>query len=98
MLDGTYDLIISTPVGEKRATAILATEGGVLSADVKIAGILRQKGTGTFDGNSFSAQGSVKIPLKGERTYRIEGTVEGDVLDASCKTGRHTLVITGLRR
>ena len=97
MIDGTYDLLINTPIGDKRGTATLKTEGDALHVDVKVKGFPRQRGTGTVNGAAFAAEGGVKIPLKGKIDYQISGTVIDDLLDAECKTSKGKLHIAGLR-
>lgn len=97
MLDGTYELLISTPIGDKQGSATLSTAGDSLTADVKISGFPRQKGVGSFTGDSFTAEGTVKIPLLGKFEYRIEGSVQEDLLDAVCSTDRGSIKIAGIR-
>ena len=98
MIDGTYDVLVNTSRGEKRGTATLATEGDKVLVDVKIAGFPRRQGVGKVEGNSFSAEGCVKIPLLGSYEYRIVGSVTDGLLEAECDAGGHALIIAGIRR
>lgn len=97
VVDGTYDLLVSTPIGDKRVKAVLTSEGEKLTADVKASGLPRVKGTGRMSGEAFAAEGFVKIPFVGSLDYRIEGTVRDDLLEAMCHTSRGDLHISGLR-
>lgn len=98
MLDGTYELLVNTPFGDKQGTAVLGTEGSVLTVDVKIHGFPRQKGKGTCDGDSFSAKGSVRIPFMRTYQYVLRGSVQEDLLDAMLTSNIGTFRIAGIRK
>ena len=97
MIDGTYFIEVDTPLGRKSGTAELATQGDVLEACVKAPIIGTQKATGTVDGNTFSAAGSLKIPLKGKLNYTIVGEVDGDIVTAQFKSDKGNLMLIGAR-
>ena len=97
MIDGTYDLLISTRIGDRRGKATLTTNGSVLNVDVKVKGFPRKRGVGKVKGTAFSAKGVVKIPLIGKIDYKLTGTVVDDLLDAVCKTSKGKIHIAGLR-
>ncbi len=98
MLDGTYDLLLNTPLGEKQGVAVLKTSGSDLMATVKIGKLPKQKGKGTFNGNAFTASGSISVPFLGRHEYTIEGKVVDTLLEATCKTSKGPIAITGIRR
>lgn len=97
MVDGTYDLLISTPIGDKRGKAVLTTEGNTLYVNVKVKGFPRRRGVGKIKNGKFVAKGTVKIPLFGGIDYKLRGVVIDDLLDAECKTSKGKLHIAGLR-
>jgi len=97
MIDGTYLIEVDTPLGRKSGTAELTTQGDVLEAHVKAPIIGTQKATGTVDGNTFSAEGALKIPLKGELNYTIVGEVDGDIITAQFKSDKGNLTLIGAR-
>lgn len=94
MIDGTYEVLIKG----RRGTVVLETaEGGVLLASVKFPGLPRQKGAGTYEGDTFKADGAVKIPVVGAFEYELVGSVQEDLLEASCKTSRGSFQVAGVR-
>ena len=98
MVDGTYFIEVDTPLGRKTGTAVLVSHGEVLEAKVEAPIIGKQEATGSVNGNSFSASGAVKIPLKGELHYTIEGEVGDDeVVVAMLKTSKGDFTIFGAR-
>ena len=94
MLDGTYEVLAAG----HRGTAWIESVDDALSVTVKIPGFPRQRGVGTCMGDVFAASGTLKIPLFGALEYEIEGTVNGDLLEAICATNRGTFSISGVRR
>ena len=97
-VDGTYDVLVETPIGEKRGTATLKATGSDLRADVSIKGLPRVSGTGIVNGQAFSAEGMVKLPLLGKYDYKLQGSVNGELLEATCQTKAGLLTITGVKR
>ena len=81
MIDGTYFVEVDTPLGRKSGTVDLVTHGDVLEACVKAPIIGKQEATGTVDGDTFSAEGSLKIPFKGtqikDRTEELSESMPG---------------------
>lgn len=98
MIDGTYELLINTPIGEKKATAVLLTQGEDLHVDVKVSGFPRQRGVGRVSGNAFTAEGEVKIPFVGSFDYQLDGSVKDDLMEAVCHTSKGDLLVAGLRK
>lgn len=96
MIDGTYDLLISTPLGDKRGRATLATSGDALSVDLKVAGFPSLKGSGMVSGNAFRSEGRLKIPIVGAFDYAVEGTVVEGLLEAVCHTSKGDLQAAGV--
>ncbi len=98
MIDGIYDLLLTTPMGEKQGVARLTSSGTNLIAEVKVGRLPKQKGKGTIDGTSFSASGAITVPFLGSHEYTIEGKVTDVLLEATCQTSKGQIAITGIKR
>ncbi len=76
-IDGTYKLILKTPVGEQEGRLSLRTDGTVLSGSIENA-----KGKVLFDdgiaeGNAVSFQARIPTPI-GKLKAHVTGKVAGD--------------------
>ena len=98
MLDGVYDISADIPSGSKKGTATLTTHGDELLVEISVGLLGTLKGTGSVKGNTFAVSGSHKVLLLGDITYKVEGIVEGNTLQALCDTNKGTIVVTGTRR
>ena len=86
VIDGTYEIEISTPMGEQIGTCILKSDGKLVN------GIYRtpkgdNKFTGTCDGNECPLAISVRGPFGGDidLTFRVTFTPDG--LSGSVRLG-----------
>lgn len=96
VVNGTYDLKLQTPMGEKHATLILEAEGNVLNGSF----ITKNESvpiTGTTTANQVDFETTVTTPL-GKITARMVGTVDGDNLTAESKLMFATVKISGVRK
>ena len=97
MIDGTYNIEFDTPLGRKKGTVVLRTEGEVVFADID-APLLGQKSMqGHFEGDAFTAEGSGKIKLIGKVDFTLQGKVEGDSLHVDIKSNKGDYVLEGTR-
>ena len=98
MIDGMYYMEVDTPLGRKTATVNIETQGSALSVRVDAPIIGTQHAQGTVDGSSFKADGTVKIPLRGEIDFSVVGTVNDDeTLVAQLKSKKGDLQLIGVR-
>lgn len=97
MVDGTYAVVVRTPVGAKKATVMLSSEdeGTVCSAIVEARG-KRVVSQGTLEGDSFQFSGEADTPL-GHRTFEVAGTADGQTLEASITSHGKLLKAKGKR-
>lgn len=95
VIDGTYNLIVRTPLGARKGVANLSDKDGVLTATVTVKG-RSQHATGTADGDAFAFVGKAKSPV-GMLDYRINGHVDGDDITAVCSTSKGEFPINGKR-
>ena len=97
MLDGNYVFTLDTALGRKEGTVSLSTDGSTVEASVDAPVIGKQHLTGTADGDSFAAEGSMKMLLMGKIDYTVNGKVEGDSLIMHIHTTNGDLNLEGTR-
>jgi len=79
--DGNWNLVVSTPMGERRATLSLKADGGTLTGSQMADGSTAEIFDGTVNGNQLSI--SDPMPL----TLEFNGTVDGDEVTGSVTLG-----------
>jgi hypothetical protein len=83
--DGTWNLTMQTPMGERRSTLTLATAGATLTGKQEAEGDTTDIAEGTVNGNAVSWKVSITNPMP--LTLTFSGTVEGNSLTGSADTG-----------
>jgi len=83
--DGTWNLTMQTPMGERRSTLTLSTAGGALTGKQEAEGNTTDIAEGTVNGNELSWKVSITNPMP--LTLTFTGTVDGDTLNGSADTG-----------
>ena len=83
--DGTWNLTMQTPMGERRSTLTLSTAGGTLTGSQQAEGDTTDIADGTVNGNDVSWKVSITNPMP--LTLTFSGTVDGNTLSGSADTG-----------
>ena len=83
--DGTWNLTMQTPMGERRSTLTLSTAGGTLTGKQEAEGNTTDIAEGTASGNDVSWKVSITNPMP--LTLTFNGTVDGDKLSGTADTG-----------
>jgi len=83
--DGTWNLTMQTPMGERRSTVTLSTAGGALTGTQEAEGNTTEIASGSVSGDSVSWQVSITNPMP--LTLTFNGTVDGNSLNGSADTG-----------
>ena len=96
MIDGIYDIVSETPLGEKRGALELETDGDRVIARVEMMG-MKQCSEGTVDGDSFALSGETRVMLR-SFSYRLDGSVAGDTLAATMHALDKSFSVRGTRR
>jgi len=96
VIDGTYELKIQTPMGEKYATLILQKSDNQLSGSF-ITKNDNSPVKGTCTANNIDFETEVPTPI-GKITARIIGAIDGDTLIAESKLMFAKATITGTRK
>ena len=98
VVEGTYFLQVDTPLGRKEGTAELVVRGNVLDARVDAPIIGKQQAAGVLNGNSFTANGEIKVPIKGKVGFALKGEVGADgILVAQLSTSKGDFTVFGAR-
>ena len=84
-VDGTWNLTMETPMGERRSTLTLSTAGGTLTGKQEAEGNTTDIAEGTVNGNDVSWKVSITNPMP--LTLTFSGTVDGNSLTGSADTG-----------
>lgn len=87
-VDGTWNLVIDTPIGKQRATLTLSTTDGLLR------GVARDQRSGeevaltqlVLDGNRLTWTQSITKPMRLNLNFDV--TIQGDEMAGRSKAGR----------
>ena len=83
-IDGNWEVSISTPMGEQKATVSLAADGGKLTGKIDSA-MGSQEFEGTVDGNTVAFDFDITSPMP--MTLKVSATVEGDNINGNVGLG-----------
>ena len=83
--DGTWNLTMQTPMGERRSTLTLSTAGGALSGQQEAEGNTTDIADGSVSGDNVSWKVSITNPMP--LTLTFSGTVDGNSMTGSADTG-----------
>jgi hypothetical protein len=83
--DGTWTLTMDTPMGERKATLDLKTQGGTLTGTQSADGDSADIFEGTVDGNNHTWKVSITSPMP--LTLEFSGTVDGDKMSGTMSAG-----------
>jgi|SRR5579863_5806522 len=83
--DGNWNLIISTPMGERQATLSAKTEGRTLKGSQEAEGNSAEIFDGRVDGDAISWKVSITNPMP--MTLEFEATVQGNNLSGTVVLG-----------
>jgi hypothetical protein len=75
-VDGTWELTMQTPMGERQSSVALTSSGGTLTGTQTAEGDSTAIADGTVSGNSVGWKVSITNPMP--LTLEFAGTVDGD--------------------
>jgi hypothetical protein len=96
-LDGSYDCITKSPMGDQKSVFTVTTDGGTFSG--QNAGQMGSLDVedGTVDGNTLSWKMSMKVPMP--MTLTCTATIDGDTLTGTINAGAFgSMPMTGTRK
>lgn len=83
--DGNWNLVISTPMGDRQATLSVKTQGSTLTGSQAADGDTANIFEGTVNGDAVSWKVSISNPMP--LTLEFDGKVSGNELNGSVKLG-----------
>ena len=84
-VDGNWNLVMSTPMGERKATLNLKSAGGTLTGTQGADGNSTEIFDGTVSGNDVAWKVSITNPMP--LTLEYKGTVAGDDISGEMGIG-----------
>ena len=84
-VDGTWNLTMETPMGERRSKLTLKTDGGTLTGSQEAEGNTTDIFEGSANGDSVSWKVSITNPMP--LTLSFNGSVSGDTISGQADTG-----------
>lgn len=97
MIDGTYQVMMKTPMGVKKGELTLKSENNALTGSIYVMDRETPLLSGTTDGANFSFSGDLETAA-GKLAYNCAGRVDGDVLSGMAKTRKGDFPLTGTRQ
>jgi len=95
-VEGTYKVMIKTPMGAKKSTIILELIGATLSGSVDGPGGLSEFTDGTVNGNEAKWAASGKTPF-GMMKFEFTAVVDGDKISGVAKARMGSSKFEGTR-
>ena len=83
--DGDWNLVVSTPMGERHGSLSLKTEGTTVKGSQMADGNSTEIFDGTVNGGEISWKVSITEPMP--MTLEFTGTVDGDEIAGTVKLG-----------
>jgi hypothetical protein len=84
-VDGSWNITMSTPMGERQASLTLVSSGGALTGTQSADGESGEIFDGTVNGNDVSWKLDITNPMPLTLTYT--GTVDGDAISGEMGIG-----------
>ena len=97
MIDGTYNVMLKTPMGVKKGELIFSGEDSVMTGKLVVMGNDNLFETVSIDGNHFIFTGEIKTAM-GKVPYECIGNVDGDNIEGIAKTKKGNLSLSGKRK
>ena len=95
-VDGTWNLVVKSPMGDQPSTLTLKADGATLTGTAAAQGNTNDIANGKVDGDNVSWSNSITTPFP--MTLEFTGTVAGDTLNGSVKAGSFgSFPFTGVR-
>jgi hypothetical protein len=83
--DGSWSLVVASPLGERRATLSVTTDGGTLQGTQAADGNSAEIFDGTVNGDAVAWKVAITDPMP--MTLEFNGTVNGNALNGSVTLG-----------
>jgi hypothetical protein len=84
-VDGKYDIVVKSPMGDQPSTLELKAEGTTLTGTQSAQGRSQPITDGKVDGNNVSWKNAITTPFP--MTLEFAGAVDGDAIAGTVKAG-----------
>ncbi|MEM9014596.1 MAG: hypothetical protein AAGB02_05760 [Pseudomonadota bacterium] len=84
-IDGKYDLVMKTPMGEQKGVIDIKQEGDAVTGQMSAQGNSTAIEDGKVDGDKVTWNAKITTPMP--MTLEFEGNVEGDAINGNVKLG-----------
>ena len=84
-IDGTWNIVMKTPIGEQKSTLALTTDGQTVSGTMSGNDGETPIRDGAADGNKASWKADITKPMA--MTLEFSATVDGDTISGTTKLG-----------
>jgi hypothetical protein len=91
-LDNTYEVVVSSPMGELPGKAVLKIDGNSLSGTLSLLNHANPFSGGSFEDGKVAFKGELKTPV-GNMAYTVTGTLIDGKIKAVAKTKMGELLI-----
>ena len=93
MLEGTYVVLAQTPVGSKRGEVTFShgVNGALRALNIALSGARAEC-------DFFELSGTISHVLMGKAPFTCTGSVEGDRLTATARSGSISISLSGMRK
>ena len=95
-MDGLYEIIIQSPMGNIKALVKLVTNGKLLSGYVDVMGKRNDFDNGIVNGNNLSLNGKISAGMVNIQ-YTINGNVQGNNLNIFAQTNMGNFNLHGTK-
>ena len=84
-IDGTWEIMTNTPMGEQTVILILVSDGDTFTGRSESALAMVELENGTIDGDSISWSMQITTPMR--LTLEGRATIDGDTMTGTIKAG-----------
>jgi hypothetical protein len=96
MMNGTFKISMSTPMGMKSGTIKFVDDNGVLSGSIRAMGSENPFNNGKTSETTFEFTSTLDLFFS-KIQYNAKGTITGDILQATAETKFGMMQINGTR-
>ncbi len=84
-IDGTWNIVVNSPMGKQESKITLQSDGGTLTGTGEAQGASQPISNGKIDGDKATWSASITSPFP--MTLEFDGTLAGDTLNGNVKAG-----------
>lgn len=97
MIDGTYSVMLKTPMGVKKGELVFISDGSVLTGKLIVMGKENPIVITDAADDCFAFQGEIKTAI-GKVPYTCKGSISGDSIEGIAVTSKGNMPLNGKRK